>query len=137
MGAPTRVRAGGVVVELERIVHDPAVMGGKACVRGTRVTVSTVLGLLAQGHSEDAVLELYPYLTREDVRAALSYAAMRTSEIEVPLTDPLPQTGFVCMSIGAWRSFRRAGRWCCRRVAGPGGVLLPAGAGRANGAQCH
>lgn len=75
------------MVGLDRIAHDPAIMGGKACVRGTRVTVSTVLGLLAQGHSESAVLELYPYLSREDIRAALSYAAMRTSEIESPLTD--------------------------------------------------
>lgn len=75
------------MANLDRIVHDPMTMGGKACVRGTRVTVSTVLGLLAQGYPEDAVLELYPYVTREDIRACLSYAAMRTSEIEISLTD--------------------------------------------------
>lgn len=75
------------MADLDGITHDPAIMGGKACVGGTRVTVSTVLGLLAQGHSEDAVLKLYPYLTRDGIRAALTYAAMRTSEIEVPLTD--------------------------------------------------
>ena len=70
---------------LERITHDPNVMGGKPCIRGLRVTVGTVVGLLAAGHSEERVLEAYPYLESEDIRAALAYAAWRSEEIEVPL----------------------------------------------------
>ncbi len=68
-----------------RITHDPAVMGGKPCIRGLRVTVGTVVGLLASGHTIDRVLTLYPYLEREDVLAALSYAAWRAEEVELPL----------------------------------------------------
>ena len=70
---------------LPRITHDPAVMGGKPCIRGLRVTVGTVVGLLASGHSVDRILTFYPYLEREDVLAALSYAAWRVEEMEVPL----------------------------------------------------
>lgn len=75
------------MTDLSRITSQPEVMGGKACVRGTRVTVSTVLGLLAQGYDDAGLLTLYPYLTREDVRACLGYAAMRMAEIEVALPD--------------------------------------------------
>ena len=71
---------------LRRITHDPAVMGGRPCIRGMRVTVSTILGLLASGHSHDQVLEAYPYLEKDDIQAALSYAAWRTEEAELPLT---------------------------------------------------
>ncbi|XZE19124.1 DUF433 domain-containing protein [Pirellulaceae bacterium SH449] len=56
-----------------RIKLDPLVMGGKPCVRGLRVTVGTIVGLLATGSSEDDILGAYPYLEREDIRAALSY----------------------------------------------------------------
>lgn len=70
---------------LSRITRDPDVMGGKPCLRGMRVTVGTVVGLLAAGHSEERVLEAYPYLESEDIRAALAYAARRSEEIEVPL----------------------------------------------------
>jgi uncharacterized protein (DUF433 family) len=70
---------------LVRITQDAAVMGGRPCIRGMRVTVGTVVGLLAAGHSFERVLELYPYLEREDVLAALSYAAWRAEEVEVPL----------------------------------------------------
>ena len=49
-------------------------MGGKPCIRGMRVTVGTILGLLASGRSEDEILKAYPYLEREDIRAALTYA---------------------------------------------------------------
>ncbi|WP_437976450.1 DUF433 domain-containing protein [Sorangium sp. So ce295] len=70
---------------LERITHDPAVMGGRPCIRGMRVTVGTMLGLLAAGHPVEEVLELYPYLERDDVMAALSYAAWRVEEVELPL----------------------------------------------------
>ena len=71
--------------DLERIVRDPAVMTGRACIRGTRVTVSTILGQLAAGHSVSEVLEAYPYLEEADVRAALAYAAWRVEEFELPL----------------------------------------------------
>lgn len=70
---------------LSRITRDPSVMGGKPCIRGLRVTVGTVVGLLASGHSVDKILEEYPYLEKDDVRAALSYAAWRVEETEVPL----------------------------------------------------
>jgi uncharacterized protein (DUF433 family) len=60
---------------LTRITRDSAVMGGKPCIRGMRVTVGTIVGLLAAGHSEDEILAAYPYLERDDIREALSYAA--------------------------------------------------------------
>ena len=72
--------------ELDRITFDAAVMGGKPCIRGMRVTVGTIVGLLASGHSEARVLELYPYLEPEDIRQALSYAAWRAEEIEPRLS---------------------------------------------------
>ncbi len=59
---------------LRRITRDTQVMGGRPCIRGTRVTVGTVVGLLASGRTEDAVLAAHPYLERDDVRAALAYA---------------------------------------------------------------
>ncbi|MAY73395.1 MAG: hypothetical protein CMJ31_01485 [Phycisphaerae bacterium] len=62
---------------IARVTHDPAVMGGRACIRGMRVTVSTILGLLSTGHSRERVLELYPYLEPEDLDAVLTYAAWR------------------------------------------------------------
>ncbi len=70
---------------LERITHDPEVMGGRPCIRGMRITVGTVLGLLAANHSVDDILDAYPYLEKEDVQAALSYAAWRAEEVELPL----------------------------------------------------
>ncbi|HJT32778.1 MAG TPA: DUF433 domain-containing protein [Pirellulales bacterium] len=68
-----------------RITHDPAVMGGKPCIRGLRVTVGTILGLLASGHSRERILEGYPYLEPEDIDAVLAYAAWRLEEREEPL----------------------------------------------------
>ena len=70
---------------LTRITSDPAVMGGRPCIRGLRVTVGTVLGLLAAGHSAEEVLVAYPYLEADDVRAALAYAAWRAEEREITL----------------------------------------------------
>jgi uncharacterized protein (DUF433 family) len=70
---------------LTRITHDVAIMGGRPCIRGMRVTVGTILGLLAAGQSADDVLAAYPYLEKEDIQAALAYAAWRSEEIEVPL----------------------------------------------------
>ena len=71
--------------KLHRVTMDPAVMGGKPCIRGTRVTVGTITGLLASGAEIPEILDLYPYLTIEDVRAALSYATWRSEEREIPL----------------------------------------------------
>jgi uncharacterized protein (DUF433 family) len=70
---------------LTRITHNPAVMAGKPCIRGLRVTVGTIVGLVAADHSPEKILGLYPYLTPEDIREALSYAAWRIEEVEVPL----------------------------------------------------
>jgi uncharacterized protein (DUF433 family) len=61
--------------KLDRITFDPAVMGGRPCIRGLRVTVGTIVGLVASGHSHDAILKLYPYLEPEDIRQALAFAA--------------------------------------------------------------
>lgn len=73
--------------DLGRITRDPDVMGGKPCIRGMRVTVGTILGLLASGHDEKEILDAYPYLEPEDVRAALSYAAWRLEELEVQISS--------------------------------------------------
>ncbi|MGI8782786.1 MAG: DUF433 domain-containing protein [Acidobacteriota bacterium] len=70
---------------LARITHDPQVMGGRPCIRGMRVTVGTIVGLFASGHSAEGILEAYPYLEREDVPAALAYAAWRAEEVDLPL----------------------------------------------------
>ena len=58
-------------------------MGGRPCIRGLRVTVGTIVGLLAAGHDEDEVLDAYPYLEPDDIRQALAYAAWRSEEEEV------------------------------------------------------
>jgi uncharacterized protein (DUF433 family) len=72
--------------KLDRVTFDPAVMGGRPCIRGLRVTVSTIVGLVASGHSPGAILELYPYLEQEDIRQALASAAWRVEEVELPLS---------------------------------------------------
>jgi len=69
---------------LKRITFNPNVMGGKPCIRGMRVTVGTIVGLMASGHNFDDILKMYPYLEAEDLREALAYAAWRAEEIEVP-----------------------------------------------------
>ena len=68
-----------------RITQQPDMMGGKACIRGVRVTVGMIVGQVGAGHSIDEVLADYPYLEREDVLEALRYAAWRTEEREVVL----------------------------------------------------
>ena len=60
---------------IDRITVNPEVMGGRPCIRGMRVTVGMLVGMLAEGHSREEVLELYPYLEGEDISQALSYAA--------------------------------------------------------------
>jgi uncharacterized protein (DUF433 family) len=71
-----------------RITWDPNVMGGKPCIRGLRVTVGTIVGLLGAGRTRDEILTAYPYLESEDIDEALSYAAWRLEEREAPLTTP-------------------------------------------------
>ncbi len=75
-------------ITLDRITVNPLVMGGKPCVRGTRVTVGAVVGLVAAGYDADQILAAYPYLERDDISQALSYAAWRSEEREVDLTSP-------------------------------------------------
>lgn len=71
--------------QLERITIDPRVMGGKPCIRGIRITVGTITGLLAAGETVESVLELYPVLEREDIYAALAYASWRAEEYDISL----------------------------------------------------
>jgi hypothetical protein len=71
--------------DLERISRDPSVMEGRPCIRGTRVTVGVIVGLVASGSSVDEVLDAYPYIERDDIAQALAYAAWRADEIEVAL----------------------------------------------------
>jgi uncharacterized protein (DUF433 family) len=73
--------------QLDRITQQPDVMGGKACIRGMRVTVGMVVGQVGAGHSVDEILTDYPYLEREDVMQALRYAAWRSEEREVLLAS--------------------------------------------------
>jgi len=73
---------------LTRITFDPTVMGGKPCIRGMRVTVGTLVGLLASGYTIEHILEDYPYLEEEDIRQALAYSAWRAEELEVPVASP-------------------------------------------------
>jgi len=72
---------------LDRITFNTKVMGGKPCIRGIRITVGTIVGLVAVGHSFEEILEEYPFLEREDIEQALTYAAWRSSEIEVPFNE--------------------------------------------------
>ena len=75
---------------LRRIVVDPGICFGKPVIRGTRIWVSLIVENLAEGLTEDDLLAAYPQLTREDVRAALAYAAELTRERVLPL-DPEPR----------------------------------------------
>jgi uncharacterized protein (DUF433 family) len=72
---------------LGRITADPEVMGGRPCIRGMRVTVGTVVGLVASGHSREEILRMYPYLEPEDISEALAYAAWRSDEFEVSISS--------------------------------------------------
>lgn len=71
--------------QLTRITFNPDVMGGKPCIRGLRVTVGTIVGLIASGHANADILKAYPYLEEEDIREALAYAAWRSEEMDLPL----------------------------------------------------
>lgn len=71
--------------QLDRITFDSDVMGGKPCIRGMRLTVGMIVGLVASGHTKEEILELYPYLEVGDINEALAYAAWRVEEIDIPL----------------------------------------------------
>ena len=68
----------------DRITFDPEVMGGKPCIRGLRVTVGAIVGLVAAGHTTAAILAAYPYLEADDIQEALTYAAWRVEERDLP-----------------------------------------------------
>ena len=70
---------------LDRITQAPGIMGGKACIRGMRVTVGMIVSQVGAGHSIDEILADYPYLEHEDVLQALRYAAWRAEEREIVL----------------------------------------------------
>ena len=71
--------------QFDRITMDPTVMGGKPCLRGMRVTVGMIVGLLGTGKTINDILTAYPYLQREDVLEALQYAAWRAEEKDISL----------------------------------------------------
>jgi uncharacterized protein (DUF433 family) len=73
--------------DFPRVTQDPAVMGGKPCIRGLRVTVGMIVGQIGAGRSIDDLLSDYPYLGREDILEALRYAAWRSQEREIALTE--------------------------------------------------
>ena len=68
----------------DRITFDPQMMGGRACIRGMRITVATIVDLIADGAGVEEILENYPSLEEEDVRQALRYAAWLTREEVIP-----------------------------------------------------
>lgn len=73
------------IKQLDRVTFDAAVMGGKPCIRGMRVTVGMIVGMLASGRDQREIISLYPYLEPEDISQALSYAAGRAEEVETAL----------------------------------------------------
>ena len=75
---------------LDRITFDPHIMGGRACIRGMRVTVSLIINLVANGTSQEEILAAYPYLEAEDIRQALQYAAWLAEEAVYPLELSAP-----------------------------------------------
>lgn len=72
-------------MQFSRITHNPAIMGGKPCIRGMRITVATVVGLLASGETRERILQAYPQLEAADLDEALAYAAWRLEEREEQL----------------------------------------------------
>ena len=76
-------------MRFNRITVDPSQMGGMPCIRGLRIPVATVVGMVAEGMSETEILQAYPDLQAEDIREALRYAAEAVRERELPLV-PIP-----------------------------------------------
>ena len=75
-------------MKFARITVDPAQMGGVPCIRGLRIPVATVVGMVADGMATDEILKAYPDLTAADIQEALKYAAEAVRERELPLTAP-------------------------------------------------
>ncbi len=73
-------------MKFERITVDPAQMGGVPCIRGLRIPVATVVGMLADGMSAAEILDAYPDLDRDDIQEALVFAAEAVRERALPLT---------------------------------------------------
>ena len=71
--------------DLERITVNPNIMGGKPCIRGMRITVGTITGLLSTKNTHAEILEVYPDLVQEDIYAALAYATWRAEEYDIEL----------------------------------------------------
>lgn len=75
-------------MKFTRITLDPDKMGGVACIRGLRIPVTTVVGLVANGMTEKEILEAYPDIEPEDIREALLYAAEAVKERQIPILTP-------------------------------------------------
>jgi uncharacterized protein (DUF433 family) len=76
-----------VIENFQRITQSPGIMGGKACIQGTRVTVARVVNQIGMGQSIESLLEDYPYLSLEDVLEALRYAAWLTEGHEIEIVQ--------------------------------------------------
>lgn len=74
------------MTEFDRITRSVEIMGGKPCIRGTRVSVGLIVGLVASGKTIEEILSAYPYLEAADISQALAYAAWRVEEVEIPLS---------------------------------------------------
>ena len=72
--------------DLDKITFGAAVMGGKPCIHGMRVTVGTIVGLIAVGKTEAEIIDLYPYIESEDIMQGLAYASWRPEEVELPIS---------------------------------------------------
>lgn len=68
------------MTQFNRITFDPNIMGGRACIRGMRITVSLILNLISNGMTADEIIKDYPYLEKEDIRQALQYASWLADE---------------------------------------------------------
>ena len=79
----------GIMQDLQRITFDPNIMAGRACIRGTRITVSLIVNLVANGMSPQDILDAYPSLENEDIQQALRYVAWLAEESVHPL-EPAP-----------------------------------------------
>jgi uncharacterized protein (DUF433 family) len=75
-------------MRFERITVEPEKMGGMPCIRGLRIPVATIVGMIADGMSEAEILAAYPDLVHEDISEALRFAAEAVRERELPLTTP-------------------------------------------------
>ena len=72
-------------MQFSRISHDTKIMGGKACIKGTRVTVGMIVNQISEGKTIEQLLDDYPYLTRDDVMQALKYAAWTVDAKEIEI----------------------------------------------------